>query len=197
MYAQNVSRGKDFVINENLPFIYVKFDYMGPGEQRGQDESSRRIWLRLVNNCKFPIVLRTYGVPDESAKEEVGVMYDVVANPVLEGMVQLGPAPAGSSAEPTGNEVARPSAESESTEIPKGTIFHVSSTEVVPPGKNVLFSIPVNHVSKKWHLEIPFTFDLPNGKGPRDPSVGGEPILTLQYGIWDLPSKIRIEIEKK
>ena len=126
LHAQNLSWGKDFVIDENRPFVYVRFDHVGPGEQRSDDESTSRTWLRLVNNCRFPIVLRTTGVPDESPKEEVGVMYEVVANPVVEGMVLLQPpVTADSSTPPSGNEDERSSAQSESTKMPKGTMFHV------------------------------------------------------------------------
>ena len=197
LHGQSLSRGKDFVIDENKPFVYVRFDHVGTGEQRSEDESSSRIWLRVVNNCRFPIVLRTTGVPDESPKEEVGIMYEVVANPVAQGMVILSPEPTkGQSTTRAGNEHEKPLARPESTEMPKGTMFHVGSAQVLPPSKNILFSIPVNHLGKKWHIEIPFTFDLPAGKGPHDPNAGGEPILVIEYSMWDLPLKLRTEIQK-
>ena len=111
-----VSERVDFVIDENKPFVYVRFDHVGTGEQRSEDESTSRIWLRIVNNCRFPIVLRTTGVPDESPKEEVGVMYEVAANPVTQGMVILSrPPTSGQSTPLTGNENEKPLAKSEST----------------------------------------------------------------------------------
>jgi hypothetical protein len=124
-------------------------------------------------------------------------MYEVVANPVAQGMVILSPEPTkGQSTPRTGNENEKPLARSESTEMPKGTMFHVGSAQVLPPSKNILFSIPVNHLGKKWHIEIPFTFDLPAGKGPHDPNARGEPILVIEYSMWDLPLKLRTEIQK-
>jgi hypothetical protein len=40
---------------------------------------------------------------------------------------------------------------------------------IVPPGGRVLFSVPVNHVGKTWHLEIPFRLALPNESRIRPP----------------------------
>ena len=48
-------------------------------------------------------------------------------------------------------------------------MFHVASLITIGPGEEILFSLPVNHLNKNWHIEIPFNFELPQGKGPRDP----------------------------
>jgi hypothetical protein len=57
--------------------------------------------------------------------------------------------------------------------------------------------MPVNHLSKSWHVEIPFEFELPKGKGSRDPINGGIPVMAVQYSLWDLPSKSRPQIGQK
>jgi hypothetical protein len=40
---------------------------------------------------------------------------------------------------------------------------------VVPPGGEILFSVPSNHVSKSWHFEIPFRFALKHDGPIRQP----------------------------
>jgi hypothetical protein len=39
---------------------------------------------------------------------------------------------------------------------------------MIPPGGQLLFSLPVNHVDRFWHFEVPFRLALPN-KGRRRP----------------------------
>jgi hypothetical protein len=34
-----------------------------------------------VNNCRVPIVIRTFGVPDVSPVGEVGLLHNIIANP--------------------------------------------------------------------------------------------------------------------
>lgn len=43
---------------------------------------------------------------------------------------------------------------------PTGYLFDVESATAIPPGMAVYFSVPVNHVNKKWHLQISFRFAL-------------------------------------
>ena len=70
----------EFLINVNRPFVFVKFDHIGPSVPRSEDEPNLRIWLPLTNNCRVPILVRANGAPDESPKDEVGVQYEVVRN---------------------------------------------------------------------------------------------------------------------
>jgi len=60
------------------PIAYLKFDHIGPGIPRGADEPAQRIWLRLVNNCRLPIVVGTISVPDGSPKGEEQLMNESV-----------------------------------------------------------------------------------------------------------------------
>jgi hypothetical protein len=85
--AQKTHTVSDFVINRNRPFVYLKIDHVGPGEPRSEDEPDTRVWFRLTNNCKVPIIVYTFGVPEGSPEYEQGVMYKVVANPPIFGRV--------------------------------------------------------------------------------------------------------------
>jgi len=87
LLAQSTKTDKGFLIDVNLPFVYVKFDHIGPGAPRSADEPNSRIWLRFTNNCRIPILVRANGVPDESPKGEVGLEWEVVLDPVIQRMV--------------------------------------------------------------------------------------------------------------
>jgi hypothetical protein len=198
VFAQTASTAKDFVIDQNRPYVYLKFDHIGVGIQRNENEPISRIWLRLVNNCRVPIIVSTFGVPGGSPKGEAGVMDNVV--PVVISGVTVGhgiqvesiPPPLA----PVEPEQKVP-AKNTMDEMPGGYMFEVGSSDTIPPGKDILFSIPANHLSKRWYVEIPFRFDLPKGKGPRDQNIGGEPQMVITYSMWDLPSKNRTDFEQK
>ena len=94
--GQGAGSATTFVIDPNRPFVYLRFDHMGPGIRRSEGEPSSRIWLRLVNNCRVPIIVSTFGVPDGSPKGEIGVMDEVVPV-VVSGVVHgVGPSSADS-----------------------------------------------------------------------------------------------------
>lgn len=188
--SQTTQLRRKFLVNANHPFVYVKFDHIGPGIPRDEDEPSLRIWLRLTNNCRIPILVRANGVPDESPKDEIGVQYEVVRNPEVR-MAVLMDKPGSQKA--TGQQEPEAAIE----ELPRGNNFHVASLVSVEPGSDILFSIPINGLSDKWHVEIPFEFELPKGKGPRDPIDGGIPAMVLNYSLWDLPPKSQAELVKK
>jgi len=73
----------------------------------------------------------------------------------------------------------------------------VGSSESIPPGEEILFSIPVNHLRKRWHIEIPYTFDLPSGECCRDTDIGGAPKMVIEYSLRDLPPESLTEIKQK
>ena len=190
----------DFVIDRNRPFVYLKLDHIADGEPRTEDEPVLRVWLRLVNNCRVPIIVHTFGVPEGSPKYEQGVMYEVVANPPVFGEMQLimPAAPTANSPQESTMEKEREQpSQAKSEETPRGYMFDVGSFQSIGPSEEVLFSVPVNHLDSRWHIEIPIEFDLPRGKGSRDPSTGGQPKMVVDYSLWDLPPGVRKELEKK
>lgn len=190
LFSGPTKASNDFVIDGNKPFVYVRFDHVGPGAPRSEGEPPTRIWLSLVNNCRVPIVVRTNGVPDESPKEELGLEYDVVANRPVKSMALI----------PEKNEsnaAQLKASETEALEIPRGYIEEVASTQNIGPSESGLFSIPLNHLSKRWHIEIPFEFEVPRGQGPHDDRAGGIPVMIVEYTLYDLPPKSQAEIPAK
>ena len=146
--------GEQFLANKERPFAYLQFDHVGKGTRFDENQSPYRIWFRLVNNCHVPIVIRTSGVPEGSLAGEVGLLHNVVGNPPVSGysggsILGVSPKLAESPA------VTAP--------MPHGDYdIDVSSTATLQVSESLLFSIPVNHLSRTWHIEIPFRFDLPH-----------------------------------
>jgi len=187
-------RVSDFVINPNLPFVYLKIDHVGPGEPRNDDESNMRVWLQLINNCRVPIIVHTFGVPEGSPEYEQGVMYEVVANPPVFGAMVMH-FPAGRPPK-VGDQKETPPTRKNSDEVPRGYMLHVGSFQSLAPDEAILLSVPANHFDERWHLEIPVEFDLPKGEGHRDPRNGGLPKMVIEYSLADLPTEVRKEIKK-
>lgn len=76
-------------------------------------------------------------------------------------------------------------------------MVEIGSSESIPPGESILFSIPMNHLSERWHVEIPYDFELPQGRCCRDPKVGGQPHMVVDYEFRDLPPDSRREIQTR
>ncbi len=175
-----------FVIDENRSYVYLGFDHVGKGVKFSDEEPAQRVWLRFVNNCRMGIVLRTFGAPEGSPKDEVGVMHRVVKD-VQFWIRDVEPEPPALNAKD-----AEPRQEAK---MPGGYDFDLALAKTVPPGKSLLFSVPVTHLSKSWHMEIPYEFDLPPGKGARQQIVGGQPSMILRYSAWDLPEDVQQQLK--
>jgi hypothetical protein len=80
--------------------------------------------------------------------------------------------------------------------MPSGYWGELSSSLDLAPGEEVLLSLPVNHLSTRWHFEIPFTFKVPAGQVYRPEEVGGKPETRLRYDLADLPDKIQEKIKE-
>jgi len=174
---QQTVSGRDFVLDKNKAYVYLLFDHAGNGARYADNEPATRIWFRLVNNCRVPMRVRTFGTPDGSLAGEVVLMHKVVRN-VVSGGVEREPSL------PIAPRTLR---------MPDGYEFAVGLSHVVLPNHPLLFSIPTSHLSKYWHIEIPYEFDLPQGKCCRPENVGGEPEMVLTYRDSYLPVQVRRE----
>jgi hypothetical protein len=129
------SSATHFVIDKSKPYVYLKFDHLGPREPLKYGESSKGIWLRLVNNCYLPIRIRVYGVGTPGGG--IGVDFNVVRVP----MHIL------SDNEPTGD-------------LPSGYSTENGGTQTIAPSKDLMFNVPVGSVTKAWYIEVGFNFVL-------------------------------------
>jgi hypothetical protein len=164
--AQDLS--KSFVIDPTRPYVYLKFDHIGARKPLSPDEAHQGLWLRLVSNCRIPIVV---GIFDPKTGDPgLGVFDEVIAiNPRPSEWID---------APPPETEAPRP-------KPPRGYWSEVYSTTTIGPGEDLFFSVPLNHVSPYWYMEIKFRPALPGGNRVTQPET------TLCFYWWDIPQKLR------
>jgi hypothetical protein len=56
---------ENFVLDSSKPFVYLKFERIGPRKPVLKAEAPLGLWLRLVNNCRVPIQVGTVGFEGE------------------------------------------------------------------------------------------------------------------------------------
>jgi hypothetical protein len=174
-FAQNVSV-KNFVIDSSKPYVYLKFDHIGPRMPVEDGEGDTGIWLRLVNNCRIPIVLEGFMMPE--GNPGVGLMDEVVDT---EPMFQIA----------NSVEDERKFEEHEQQRKlkrkPGGYAFETGGIVHVQPGKDILFSVPLNHVDADgdWYMRVKFALDLNKS------SLGAGPFTYLPFDEWDIPKEYR------
>ena len=187
--SKNGNISEQFLFNKERAFTYLQFDHIGKGPRRDEDEPAYRIWFRFVNNCRVPIVIRTSGVPDGSPVGEVGLFHNVVANSPFNGASGVSFLISGASPKAAESPAAAPP-------MPHGYDADVSSAATLGASESLLFSIPVNHLSGSWHIEIPFRFDLPHKRPSHyEENIGGQPYLMIGYWLSDLPADARKQVE--
>ena len=148
MYAQPPDT--NFVLDETKPYVYLQFDHVGPRKPLHEGEPPTGLWLRIVNNCKVPISVRSYGVT--TGDIGTGVFDEII--PVQQGITvqaNSGEIPLSTDENPTQKAANEPSAK-----MPEGYSADLSSVTRVQPGKSLLFSVPRNHVSRDWFLRVKF-----------------------------------------
>ena len=176
-----------FLIDTSKPYVYLEVDHVGTRRPLRKGEPSTGIWLHLKNNCKLPIVVVALG-GSEAPKGTLILEDEVVPNPQIVGenarmtgiVAPHGPEEMNDIVRfpnMTEKEVrsaeAMQSGSKEPSERPPGygidSGFDALTLTLIPPGGQVLFTVPSNHVSETWHLEIPFRFALPNKSRIRAP----------------------------
>jgi hypothetical protein len=50
---------QEFVLDGSNPYVYLKLDHVGPRKPAVDGEPSVGVWIRLVNNCRLPILVPT------------------------------------------------------------------------------------------------------------------------------------------
>jgi hypothetical protein len=191
VHAQKVAEKNlesGFLIDPSKPYVYLEFDHVGPRKPLRHDEPHMGIWLHLKNNCRVPIVIMAaFEIPSDIPGKAAMVVDEVVGDPhdfggdgVGGGILALPGAKEMTDIVifPNRNEAEVRSAEKtgmdkESAVRPYGYNLGyeplASALTIIAPGKQVLFSVPANHVSETWHFEIPFRFALPNKSRIRPP----------------------------
>jgi hypothetical protein len=171
-FAQNKSV-QDFVIDQSKPYVYLKFDHIGPRRPIRTGESNTGLWLRVVNNCRIPIVFPGFEMPPDVPG--VGLMDEVLWN---EPILQI--------ATPDElKQIQRRERLRKSKHIPEGYSSETSGVMKVQPGTEMLFSVPLNHVDNDWYMRVKFALDLDK------PSVSAGPFTYLPFYQEDIPKEQR------
>jgi hypothetical protein len=116
-----------FVIDESQPYVYLKFDHIGSREPANSEESTKGLWLRLVNNCNLPIKISVFDVGTHNAG--VGVNFDVVRRA---GWIDPESA--------------------DHQKMPLGYSVDIGMTRRIPPKEDLLLSVPAEAVTKNWFI---------------------------------------------
>lgn len=174
MVAQDMAQR--FVINPAKPYAYLKFDHVADRKPLSTDESSKGLWLRLVNNCRIPIIVAIFnpGTGDPG----IGI-YDEVIPVFIKGPFLKGLRP---------GENPPKVAQLPEDKPPEGYSSDVFSTTIIAPGDSLLFSVPLNHVSPNWYMQIMFNLGVPGAH------YGSEPYSTLSFYWQSIPEKVRADL---
>jgi hypothetical protein len=169
-FSQDLN-ASNFVLDHSKPYVYLKFDHIGPRKMHQAGEEDLGLWLKVVNNCRIPISFRASGgypgepgvaLEDEVVEEEQGLQ--IIADGDFESFIK-----------------ERKRRLERLRHKPEGYSYEVSGVVTVQPGKDILFSVPLNHVDEFWFMRIKFAFDL-NGS-----SVAVGPFTYLPFYKWDIP----------
>ena len=157
-----------FVLDKSKPYVFIEFDRAGKRQPVLLDESDYGVWLRFVNNCRVPITIGTFGTGTDDPG--VGVLHDVV---------QIPAAGYGGYPEPAGTR------RTPFREPPMGyNNIDVHSLMTVYPGKSVLFSVPLEHLSPHWYIRVEFNLEVSKDRGDQPNSYANF--------YWDkLPKEVR------
>lgn len=164
----------DFVLNASKPYVYLQFDHVGPRKPLRQGEGNLGLWLRIVNNCRAPITVPTFGLT--SGDPGVGVLDEVVPD-IVTTLVSRDSGDLNLAGVRTSQEIpANPQ-----NRLPQGYSAEVYSMTRILPGQDLLFSVPLNHVGRNWFLRVRFVLDVDK------PSLGTGPYTYLNFFKTQIP----------
>ena len=152
------SSGK-LVLDVARPIVYIEFDHAGPRTPVQEGEPSKGLWLRLVNNSTLPIVVQGNST---STDPHMTILPDTIS--AIRGKI--------------------PKSGPDIQKMPSGYSSDTGTPLTVEPGKSLVFSVPANHVSKAWSMQVPFEFSLPAVEH------GSEPICLAEFTWEDLPAPL-------
>ena len=159
----------DFVLDSSMPYVYLKFDHVGPRTPLLPGEDPEGLWLRIVNNCRVPISVRSFGMTPDN--QGISVFDEVI--------------PARSAGVEIHHDISveDPPAKQPMKPLPHGYSAELYSTIQILPGKDLLISVPRNHVSRDWFMRVTIALDFDKssrGVGPRTELDFFEDLIPMQ-----------------
>jgi hypothetical protein len=167
----------DFLIDPSKHYVYLKFDHVGDRKPLAPNETTKGLWLRLVNNCQIPITVAIFNTENAGPDHGVGI-YDEVVPLGIKGLTVRFGGPAENRPKPT-------ALSKEASPPPGYPLPDVFSTTTISPGESLLFNLPLNHVGPSWSLQIRFYLELPGD------SYGTGPYSVVSFDWQDVPEKFR------
>ncbi len=165
--ASSQVTANDFEIDKSKPYVYIKFDHFGERKPVNDWESTKGLWLRLVNNCRLPIEVGVLGLG--TGDPGVALNFEVV---------------------PTGGRNA-PDPE-QKKKMPFGYAADIGTLVTIQPKRDLLFSVPAESVRKQWFIQVRFGFALPEPKRVDTPSSGNyEPYSLVDFTWYNIPEEER------
>jgi hypothetical protein len=133
----------------------MTFERLGKRVPLREGESDEGWFLKIHNNMRWPLRLTGLGdVPKQNG--DVDLVYDIIGDPQ-----GYPPAP-----------------------VPAGNWFDVVSTEVLRPGRTLLFSVPKIKLGEGLGIRIDFNYEWESGRS-------GEPVHQVVFYHSALPSSFR------
>jgi hypothetical protein len=149
--ASSQSQVNALAIDPEKPFVFVSFDRVGRPPLAPGNGQSDLLWLRIRNNSRVPIEVNA--VDPEADAGGVEVMHEIVKAADLQGY----------SSGPPNSSTGWISAPEHYSPI------DVATTVRIEPGKDLRFSVPLNHVGPSWYFRLTFQFALPSVRSGRQP----------------------------
>jgi hypothetical protein len=174
-FSQEI-KPSDFVIDLSKPYVYLKFDHIGPRKPHQDGEGNTGLWLKVVNNCHIPIAFRALGgLP--------GDIETTVEDEVVERKSILTIITSNQEMQEYKNDLKQRKERLKNK--PQGYSDETYGIAIVQPGKEILISFPLNHVDEYWYLRVKFTLDLNNY------FIAVGPFTYLTFDVWDIPKDVR------
>ncbi len=165
-----------FVLDNSRPWIDIAFRRVGKRAPVFPTESEHGLWLALRNNCRYPIQVQTMDTLDQPNKNEGTLLvHDVV--PYVPS-ISTTPLPPGA---PAAKILANAKLEKPSGYALPGD-FAIDAE--VKPGKELLFSVPLESVTRKWSIRMQIDFRIPGDRGV-------QPLVFVDFEFWQLPKDVQ------
>jgi hypothetical protein len=153
-------KGRQLAIEPGRPLVDVQFERLGDFQAT---EQSRLLFLRLRNNLRAPIVVRTGAFNADGTGE---IEHGIVDHRSV-----------------TAAAIPEFAARREWIEPPALLGLEVGGVQRIGSGESFRFVVPWNHVGPDWSIEFRFSFDLP--------AQGRQPEGIVAYTWEDVPIRIK------
>jgi hypothetical protein len=160
------SKERGFAIDPKRPYIDIVFNKIEERQPVFSSESKQGLWLSLRNNCTYTIKVHILNASNKNPG--MLLIHDVFST------MGWMDSPPGSLSE------------NEAIAQPRGYrgIDVVNSVEVLP-SHELLFSVPLEHVTRNWAIRVEVYLKIPG------PTYGFQPRTLVEYRFEYLPDKAK------